>query len=275
MKVLDSARECVQANMIAWVQYPNNMNRECFVYPQYLKKDGVWFAINSGAFPNNGSFLAFVTGASDAQQINEQYGSLVVARVNVPKFEENFRYEATRDISSKFKVAINPDFHRGNSDLEFEIFSETSFSSDLVQIISADSSLYSQISSDNSLLRIDSRSHEPVCQNILVRVQERGQEVLYGPFEYNRRDSGMLNVRALANYDYRVGRFTAIENVDCMTVRDKDGKEVTSFVGLGELQAAFYQLEQSDLIDWLPRDELISEVCRAVSSSNDFKISLC
>ena len=127
MKVLESARECVQANMIAWVQYPNNMNRECFVYPQYLKKDGVWFAINSGAFPNNGSFLAFVTGASDAQQINEQYGSLVVARVNVPKFEENFRYEATRDISSKFKVAINPDFHRGNSDLEFEIFSETSF----------------------------------------------------------------------------------------------------------------------------------------------------
>lgn len=271
MKVLESARECVQANMIAWVQYPNNMNRECFVYPQYLKKDGVWFAINSGAFPNNGSFLAFVTGASDAQQINEQYGSLVVARVNIPKFEENFRYEATRDISSKFKVAINPDFHRGNSDLEFEIFSETSFSSDLVQIISANSSLCSQISPDNSLLRIDSRSHEPVCQNILLRVQEQGQEVLYGPFGYNRRESGMLNVHALANYDYRVGRFTSIEDYDCMTVRDKEGKEVTSFVGLGELQTVFYQLEQSDLIDWLPRNELISEVCRAVSSSNDFK----
>lgn len=272
MRKLESATECVQASMIAWIQYPNSMNRECFVYPRYLKKDGVWFEIDPSAFPNNGSFLAFVTGASDAQQISEQYGPLVVARVNVPRFEENFRYEATRDISSKYKVAINPGFHRGNSDLEFEVFSETSFSSDLIQIVSADGSRFSQINSDNSLLLIDSRNYEPVCQNILVRVREQGKEVLYGPFEYTRRESSTINVRALANYDYRIGRFDAIDNADCMTVRDKDGNEVASFFGWGEFQTLFYQLNQSDLIDWLPRRELISEVCRAVSSSNDFKV---
>lgn len=273
MEALESAEDCVQTSMIAWVQYPNSLNKECFVYPRYAWKYGCWFEVDPEAFPNNGSFLAFVTGkGSDAQQINEQYGSLVVARVNAPSFDDNSRYETTRDISSKYRSAINPDFHKGNSDLEFDVFSETPFSSELIQVVSADNANFAELNPDNSLLSIDVRSSEPVCQNIVVKVREYKGEVLYGPFEYTRKEEGVFDVRALASYDYRIGRLS-IAAVNClMPVADKDGNEVATFIEESKFQALFSRLKDSEMVDWLPGGELVSEVCRAISSAENFKV---
>ena len=268
---INVANECVKSEMIAWVQYPTMYQRECFVYPQYLLKDGRWFEIEKGAFPNNGSFLAFVTGSFDSQQIQDKYHSLVIAKINADSFEDNARYEQARDISSKYKSAINPAFHRGNSDLEFEVFSETPFSSELVQIVSSNDPGYMFSRPNTGEIVFSGIDEGPVCQNILVRVLDADSYKYYGPFEYAIKEDGALELHALDEFDFRVGEFIGISDEDLMTIEDKDQKCVASFINAGKVQVLFEQLEESQRHDWLPEAELIEALCRALGSMDDFK----
>ena len=271
MKKLNTANQCVHSSMIAWVHYSASLQRECFVYPQYLYRDGQWLEIEKTALPNNGSFLAVITGSADSQQIQDQYHSLVIAKVNKDYFEDNVKYEPSREMSSKYKAAINPSFYRGNSDLEFEVFSETLFSSELVQIVSSDSLNYSFAHFNNEIITYSEIEGSPVCQTILIKVTESGTCKFYGPFEYTLIEEGKLKLHALDELDFRIGEFYEISNEEILTVVDKDQNNIASFIGANNLHTLFEKLEVNKQYDWLPNTELVEVLCRAVGSMDSFK----
>ena len=191
--------------MIAWVSYPA-YRKYCFVYPRYLLDSGDWKAIDANAFPNNGSFYAAITGNHDSSEMQSNYGSIVVARVNANRFSENNRYDPQADNSTFYSLALNPAFQKGYSELEFDLFSEHLMSAELVQVVDIAENV-SFIEPFDRPVTIDGVTNDLICRLILAR---NASGTCFGPFEYTKKDGATITLAAPSSNDYRVACFGSL-----------------------------------------------------------------
>lgn len=265
VETIRRADQCVHSEMIAWVSYPYN-GRICFVYPQYLLDSEEWKAIDTDVFPNNGSFLGAIKGGAQPSDIQEQYGSIVIARINADKFEENYNYDSEKNNSAYYSVAINPAFSKGNSELEFDVFSDHAFSVDLLQIVNlADNA--SLMKPLNKPVFINEDTAHLVCRLILVK-NSSGR--LFGPFEYAKKGERAIELSATSANDYRVARFDAINNELLFRVMDEYNSEQCVFVEKRIIDDIFSNLPLDEKLDWMPQKELLDTITRAINTSDEF-----
>lgn len=97
MESVANANLCTRHDMISWVSYPYG-GQSCYVYPRYLLDGTEWKLIDPNAFPNAGAFQAVITGGASPSDMNDRYGSVVVARINSDTIDENFTTYQTNTI---------------------------------------------------------------------------------------------------------------------------------------------------------------------------------
>ena len=266
METIRRAEQCVQADMIAWVSYPAYSSRICLVYPRYLFDSYEWRAIDPNAFPNNGAILGLLRGGVQPSEIQNEYGSIVVARANVDHFNENYSYDSERDNSSFYALPFNPTFSRGSSELEFEAFSEHSMSTNLVQIVGIKDTI-SLMKPFDTPVTIDGNTADLVCRFILVR---NASGKFFGPFEYARRDDRSIGLAAPSVNDYRVARLGSLKSGSILSIRDEYGITQCEFVEKLIVDEMLAAVDEEEKLDWMPQAELIDVITRAINASDEF-----
>lgn len=265
VETIRTANECVHTETVSWVSYPNK-GRVCFVYPRYLLDSEEWKAIDADAFPNNGSFLGTITSGAQSSDIQEQYGSIVVARINANTFEVNQNYETGRSDRALYKAAINPTFLRGRSELEFDVFSDHVFSVSLVQIVNlADNTSLMKPLSKPVFITDDTTNL--VCRLVLVK-NSSGR--LFGPFEYTKKSERAIELMASSENDYRVAEFDAIDNDQLFRINDEYGTQQCVFLEKRVIDDIFSKLSMDEKLDWMPQKELLDIIARAINASDEF-----
>lgn len=266
METIRIADQCMGADIIAWVSYPA-FKKYCFVYPQYLLDSGRWKAIDSYAFPNNGSFFGAITGNSLSSEMQDAYGSVVVARVNAPRFSENDRYDSQVENSTFYSLAINPTFPKGVSELEFESFSDHSMSAELVQIVDVRESISFLKPFDKPVV-LDGETDNLVSKLILVR---NASGTSFGPFGYAKKDGNSVTLSAPSANDYWVARFRLLSSDDILTVRDEGGVTRCEFIEKRIIDGMFAEAErEGETLDWMPQSEFVNMVTRVINASEEF-----
>lgn len=266
VETVQNVDECMGADVIAWVSYPPS-RRYCFVYPRYLLDSGSWKAIDSCAFPNNGSFFGAITGGSLSSEIQDAYGSVVAVRINAQCFSENDRYDSQAENSTFYSLAINPTLRKGISEFEFESFSNHSMSADLVQIVDIRGSVSFLKPFDEPVV-LDGEMDNLVSKLIVVR---NASGASFGSFEYAKKDGSFVTLSAPSANDYRVARFEPFPSDDILIVRDEGGTTRCEFVDKRIIDDMLAEAEQEgEALDWMPQSELVSMVTRVINASEEF-----
>lgn len=265
METIERAEQCAQREMIAWISYPA-YKKFCFVYPRYLLDQEGWKAISAAAFPNNGSFFGAITGGPDSSEIQNTYGSIVVAKVNTDQFSQNYRYDPAVDNSTYYSLAFNPTFSKGQSELEFNLFSEHAMSAKLVQIVEIKEKV-SFIKPFERQIAINDDTADLVCRLILIR-NSTGK--YFGPFEYANKGDRTISLIAPSENDYKIARLEPLENASILQIRDEYGIERCEFVEKQIVDELFSRVEEEEKLDWMPQAELIDIISRAINASDEF-----
>lgn len=266
METIRRAEQCVHADMIAWVSYPPYGGRVCFVYPRYLADSNDWKTIDPATFPNNGSFLGSIRGGDQPSDIQDKFGSIVVARVNADQFSENYYYDSTKDTSAYYSLAFNPSFSRGSSALEFEVFSEHPMSTDLVQIIAIKDNV-SLMRPFDTPVTIDDGISDLVCRFVVIR---NASGKCFGPFEYAKRGDRAISLLASSSNDYRVAPLGTLKEESILSIRDEYGIKRCEFIEKRVIDSLFSKVEEEERLDWMPQAELIGIITRAINASDEF-----
>ena len=266
METIRRAEQCVRADMIAWVSYPAYGSRICLVYPRYLFDSDGWKTIDANAFPNDGSILGSIRGGVQQSEIQNEYGSIVVARANVDQFNENYSYDPERENSSFYSLAFNPTFARGSSDLALEVFSEHSMSANLVQIIGIKDNV-SLMRPFDTPVTIDDATADLVCRFILIR---NASGKCFGPFEYAKKGDRVISLVAPSVNDYRVARLGLLGEDSILAIRDDYGSKRCEFVEKLIVDEMFSAVEEEEMLDWMPQAELVDIITRAINASDEF-----
>lgn len=264
MRFIEAAEQCTKCDMLAWVHYPYN-GTSCYVYPRYLFNGEQWVRIGEAAFPNAGAFQGIITSGDMPKELEEQYGRFVVARINRDDFEENYYYDADRNDSNLYRVGINPSFNKGASDLEFTRFSKTSYSGELVQLVSIRDTV-SFLKPLHGSVRLSEGDDFLVAKTILVRCENRDSTTYFGPFEYDKHDDE-ITLKALSANDFRVARI-GISGDLAMTIPDTGDGTAIRLVDGKLVKNLLNELSTSERIDWMPNDELIDLLGRIMNASN-------
>ena len=265
METIRRSEQCVRSDLIAWISYPT-YGRLCLVYPRYLHDSEGWKAIDPSAFPNDGSFLGTLKGGAQPSDIQNDYGSIVIARVNIDQFTENYNYDENKDRSALYSLAFNPSFSRGNSDLEFEVFSEHSMSADLVQIIGIKDTV-SLMKPFDTPVTIDDDTADLVCRLILIR---NASGKCFGPFEYANKGERTISLVAPSANDYKVARLGELKDDSIFIIHDENGIKRCEFVEKLIVDEMFSKVDEEEKLDWMPQAELIDIVTRAINASDEF-----
>ena len=265
METIRSAEQCVRAEMLAWVSYPDE-GRKCFVYPQYLLDSHGWKDIDGSAFPNNGGFLGVLTGSAQLSEIHELFGQIVVARVNADRFDQNLYYEREKPLSAYYRLAFNPSFAKGISEFEFDVFSDHALSAELIQIVDIRNtvSLNRQFSEP---VTIDDDVNNLVCRFILV-CDSTGK--YFGPFEYAKKGNKAIELISPSANDYRIAHFDNLSDSPALIIRDEYGSKRCSFIEKRIISEMFDHVPENEKLDWIPQQELLDVVTRAINASDEF-----
>lgn len=265
MDRITEAKQCVGGDMLAWVSYPLDGPR-CFVHPQFLYSSEEWKTIEPDAFPNNGSFLGMLRGGSSPSDMQERYGSIVVARINANDFELCTSYDPSRTTSAQFSAPINPNFQRGMSVLEFDAFSSTPLSARLVQIVSIEENV-SFLKPFTEPVTVSADTHDVVCRTIVVR---HSSGKLFGPFDYSNKDERTIELIAPSFNDYRIAPIDSIKEDDYLYLKDDRGTRIATFIEKHIVDEAVSNVPEESILDWMPEAELRGIITRAINASDRF-----
>ncbi len=271
MELIKTADQCVDGEMIALVSYPRNDNSHtCLIYPKFLSRNGIWEQIDPIAFPNNGSFAGAITGGVQISDVKDSIGNLVVAKVNRDAFDEDYFYSLDDSSRAKYRLAFNPSFQRGDSELELFRFSDHTLSYELIQVIELNNNPTFRTPFTEAVIVGDDVS-DLVCQFILVRNKSGNY---FGPFEYVKKEENRIELVAPSVNDYRIARFDAFDNdlilhIDVDTYY-KRGKY--DFLPRHDVNNLFNAISDNEKLDLLPQKEFLNIVTRAVNTSDSFNV---
>lgn len=267
MDSIKSADQCVGGEMISWVSYPyNDSGRTCFVYPRYLVQSGEWFEVSDEAFPNNGSFAGTLAGSTQLTDVRESLGHFVVAKVNTDSFQENIYYKPEDPKNALYRILYNPALPKGVSDLELERFSSHALSTDLVQIVDIVNSP-SFIKPFSAPVTVREDVDDLICRYILVR---NASGTCFGPFEYSVKEENAIELIAASDKDYRIARFSGIDDDLLLRIRGSISSEEIDFVLRKKIDKLFDEIPADEKLDWLPHKELLNIITRAINTSKAF-----
>lgn len=267
MDLIRSADQCVGGEMISWVSYPyNDLGRTCFVYPRYLVQSGEWFEVSDEAFPNNGSFAGTLAGSTQLTDVRESLGHFVVAKVNTDSFQENIYYKPEDPKNALYRILYNPALPKGVSDLELERFSSHALSTELVQVVDIVNSP-SFINPFSTPVTVREDVDDLICRYILVR---NASGTCFGPFEYSVKEENAIELIATSDKDYRVARFSGVDDDSLLRIRGSISSEEIDFVLRKKIDKLFDEIPADEKLDWLPQKELLNIITRAINTSKAF-----
>lgn len=268
MQVIETAEQCTKCDMLAWVHYPYN-GISCYVYPRYLFDDGQWVRIDETVFPNAGAFQGIISNNDTPKELEEQYGRFVVARVNLDDFEKNYYYDANRNDSNLYRANIHPNLNKGVSNLEFTRFSSTSYSGELVQLVSIQEAV-SFLKPLRESVRLSGSDNLLVTKAILVRCEGKDSTIYFGPFEYGKHDD-TITLKASSVNDFRIAKISISGDLIMTIPGARDGAMIRLVDGK-LVKSLFSKLPASERIDWMPNDELIDLLNHIMNASEKFSV---
>lgn len=268
MERVTEADLCTRSDLLAWVIYPGSAS-SCYVYPQYLYDGNDWKIIDKEAFPNIGSFQGLIKGGSSPYDLNEQYGPLVIARINKDQFNDNYFYNPNDPKSNQFIAQINPRWSHGSSELEFEELSNHPLSTELVQIISIDDDLSFSEPIERPIKRNISY-RDLVCKYILIKKESNNSSCYFGPFEYSIDQDSSLEIQSSSSNDYRIMQINQIDDSSLLPIIDTEGKGQYTFVQKSIIDDKLASIPPENIYDWIPQKELTNVIIRAINLSNVF-----
>lgn len=266
MKTIDSISECLHLDMLAWVKYPTSGSC-CFVYPQFVNRDGTWEKIALTTFPNNGAFKGTIAGGSMTSfGLKEVFGSFVIARINAHYFDNDSYYEEDNPESTRYRALINPSFKEGKSDLEFKKFSADTISSQLVQVVEVAETVAQVKHSPNSVIHLMNQI-DLYTKTIIIHCQDAEEDSYLGPFTYDLTNEYAARISTAEPNDYRAAKIKINKN-SILTMHDDEGFGRISFADNILIQHAFNEANDEDIIDWMPNDMLMSILVQIINSSS-------
>lgn len=270
MNSILKADECIHENFLGWVFYPNE-DGVCFLYPQFIFKEGNWLAIDPKAFPNTGSIQVNITNNTALSKIKDEYKTVVVAKINHDTLIKNHFYNYDKEDSSQYRFRFNPALTKGVSGIEFNALSNHRLSHELIQIVDITNNI-SFLNPIETTIEIEENTDNLSCRTILLR-RISSNTNFYGPFEYERKATGGIKIKALAENDFRIMQFNGLNPNDILAVKDRNNQTVCSFIERDLIDAAFKDPDSNELLDWLPQNELIEVISRSIKNSEDFPCS--
>lgn len=265
MQIIENADECTRKSMLAWVYYSYSSN-SCYVYPRYVLVDNEWRMIDEYAFPNSGAFQGLIRGGATPSDLREQYGEFVVATVNKDEFPGNEWYEPEDQTSNMFRVAINPSFSKGTSELEFDKFSNNILSTELVQLVTLQGPASLQKPTEKPF-QLETPSEDLCTTTILAKSSTGDKNTYYGPFEYSNDINGQITLKALRDNDFRITSFN-LEDVPKMDITNKEGSSLRVLVDRHILDDYFKTTPKANLLDWIGRIDLVDMISHVINASD-------
>ena len=254
--------DCVHKDILSFVRYPDNGGR-CFCYPQYLVDDETLRPLSTRAFPDNGCLPLAVAG-TDLWDVKERYGNLVVMVVNDSQLQINFNYPERE--SSYYNGAINPNYGKGRSAVEFCRLSQHSLSAAFVQVLNVQEQLDLTAPLRNAV-HLDYDQVTPQTNLVLIAQETVAGEMLYGPFEQSSTPGGEITLKAVDAYEKYIASMDSSSFGLDFEICDDEGLPVARFVDTASMRGAFDGakqsfdlIEDSELIDAIGRISRIAEL---------------
>lgn len=267
MEEIETAEQYFKKELIAWVSYPFDRSY-CFVYPRFLSDSGKWREIEPAAFPNTGSLYCAIAGGADSNEIQNKYGSIVVATINTDQLPENWGHDPNSEKSTLYRLKFNPSFPKGASDLDLTSFSSHPLSTELIQIVDVKSSV-SFLKPFSEPITIDETIDDLVCAAILVR---NSNGTYFGPFHHSEVGERAITLNAPKNYDYRIARLKSLPANSILAICDEDGAKRCELIDKQLVDEMFAKAKsEGETIDWMPQSELAEIVVRVINASDEFK----
>lgn len=250
---------CIGKSMLASVRYSGTGSR-CFSYPQYVVDGTSFLPISAEVFPDIGLLPMTIDKSSSPQQMEEQFGKIVIMRLNEAEIQEN-RFYSEKD-PSQYNGYIDPRPTR-RSLIEFVSFRQHTLSSTLVQVVGVQEDVSFERPIEGELHLVMGAA-DPQTRLVMVSREEGGAHVLYGPFEYRTVASQGILLSSSNSFDHRIVKVAASSLKFLIELRDADDGPFASFLSTDELKSLFDRA--SHTYDWLPDSELIDALGRIAKS---------
>ena len=269
MAIITTVDECLKRDLLTWIGYsPNPRERACFPLPRF-RDDGMTLTpIDPATFPDTGNITALIAGGQFSEEVASQFGNIVVARLNsTPGDNEDYRDGSN---SNRYVAKLNLSYKRGTSQIEFSSFSSHPLSKRLLQVVEIGSKFDPAEPPSGKAALADADTI--YTENFLVMAHGKTSSNLYGPFSFKSAGDGQVSgVFGLAEFDYRVYKFSKELTSAVLSLRDRDGFTQMDFVETAKIDAAIEEGRYIEEYDWIPRQQLVDALNRAVSLSDDAK----
>lgn len=254
--------------ILGWVSYPpTDHNNFCYLYPEWVQKNGGMVSVESSAVPDRGCIFVSIQDGGTAAGIRRKYGELVVATINASNIE-NTRYPNEQD---RYYAMLNE--RMSNSAIEFSSLSEHSLGRELFQVVELDED--EGISLDAPFSRPVTLRQECVyTSRVMVEKVQGTKLTYYGPFNLAPVSSGEYVLSASADYRNMIHRIDSSEVGDVVSVSrqyDHFGT-VARFITRPAIAKILNKPTGPTAIDWVSDEELIDAVASIIKATRNLKV---
>ena len=224
--------------LVGHITYQYNNVRNAYFNPKYLISDTGLVEVDRLAFPDSGSIQIIVHGYGTQRneytniEMEEDFGDLVCVKLNdVPRTYVNTGYDSGKS-DNKYLTFYNHGEPNYDAVITINKFTDSKASMKLFQVIRPENLLDINLMKTNNkaFVRCDD---EVYTKYILIAQTEGSDQVLYGPFGYSYKDTG-LEIHSENTFDYVVNRVKSnstlntalIEDYGCQSVVLVDRKSV-------------------------------------------------
>lgn len=168
-------------------------NKRCYIYPRYIKLNNTFVKIDPNDFPARGSVeVSLSDGNESADELFERFGPLVTIRFNKDLSERLF--EDDNQPLNRYFMKYMPSLGKLDSPIWIDEFN----GKDFFQIINTNDDIDSLLKQRKIL-----NPEEGVFSN---KILIKRDTVMYGPFEYDLKDSN-LTLNGSSAYQYMIGEY--------------------------------------------------------------------
>ena len=241
-----SLQKYIGKQIIAWLSYNpvyEGENTVCYVYPRFYSRDNNYYPIDSADFPKQGRIEVRIKNGKNAEEVYEQFGSLVNIRIN----EDKEPYYGSNNYYS-----LNYSYVHGKlkSSIWIEKFTSNSFFQ-VIEIGPDDASIVN--AKDNEISIPEYSFTNQICL--------RKENKIFGPFVFEEQgDSWALS--ATEENNYLIGEYDASYlNDELCVVEDNDNCEAAILLPKSILQKYTPVVSH----DWIADRDLIDVVADVIA----------
>ncbi len=267
------ANRYTRTDLICRVSYPDNPSTRPFsLYPLYAVKNGRYERVDEEAFPDKGSFTAMPTGSlayTAASEIREQFGDVVVARMNLSSFNRNNSYDGSV-ISDQLLARF--DLDNRQADASIRPFASSEVAKGLYQVCKVPDRAKIDFSKPfKRPVRLSAEAGTLYSPHIFLQQSGPNGPEFYGPFAYQLDSQGLMSLFASEVFDYRVYCLTNVPGSERITLSmgaEGDHASLATFLRRDYVDECVQRIDVEDAFDWLPSDRM-NELFRSIINGSE------